>query len=101
MSVFQHRGGDGGWWAGKRPAMIGASSVHSRARSNIRESSWRIHTKRLIPADQLKIDAIMTREHKIWVGEALVPLVYLKNGEILIPATKYQEGARALNQQSR
>lgn len=57
--------------------------------------------KRLIPADQLKIDPTMTREHKIWVGDALVPLVYLKNGEILIPATKYQEGVRALNQQSR
>jgi hypothetical protein len=51
-----------------------------------------------ISADQLRIDAIKTREHKVWIGEALVPLVYLDNGEVLIPASKYQEGTRLLDQ---
>jgi hypothetical protein len=51
-----------------------------------------------ISADQLRIDAIKTREHKVWIGEALVPLVCLDNGEVLIPASKYEEGTRLLDQ---
>jgi hypothetical protein len=51
-----------------------------------------------IPADQLRINAIKTREHKVWVGKAIVPLVYLDNGEVLIPASKYEEGTRLLDQ---
>jgi hypothetical protein len=51
-----------------------------------------------ISADQLRINAIKTREHKVWIGEALVPLVYLDNGEVLIPASKYEEGIRLLQQ---
>jgi hypothetical protein len=51
-----------------------------------------------ISNDQLRIDAIKTREHKVWIGEALVPLVYLENGQVLIPASKYEEGTRLLNQ---
>jgi hypothetical protein len=54
--------------------------------------------KSVIPADQLRIDAIKTREHKVWVGEVLVPLVYLDNGAVLIPASKYKEGTRLLDQ---
>lgn len=53
----------------------------------------------LISRSQLTIDAAKTREHKLWVGNALVPLVYLKNGEILIPASKYEEGVHLLQQQ--
>ena len=51
-----------------------------------------------LPADQLKIDTDETRKHKVWVGDALVPLVYLKNGRILIPASKYEEGTHLLEQ---
>jgi len=51
-----------------------------------------------IPADQLKIDPEKTRDNKVWIGEALVPLVFLENGRVLIPASKYEEGARLLEQ---
>jgi hypothetical protein len=51
-----------------------------------------------IPASQLKIDQTKTRENGVWVGETLVPLVYLKDGEVLIPASKYAEGALLLDQ---
>ncbi len=54
--------------------------------------------KAAIPRDQLSIDAIKTRDHKVWVGEALVPLIYLQNGEVLIPASRYEEGKRLLDQ---
>jgi hypothetical protein len=51
-----------------------------------------------VPADQLKIDPEKTRDNKVWIGSALVPLVFLQNGRVLIPANKYQEGARLLEQ---
>ena len=54
--------------------------------------------KESVSDDQLGIDAIRTREHKIWVGNALVPLVYLKNGKVLVPAAKYEDGVRLLDQ---
>jgi hypothetical protein len=50
--------------------------------------------KSSLPADQLQIETEKTSENKVWVGSALVPLVYLKNGKILIPASQYEEGAR-------
>jgi hypothetical protein len=46
--------------------------------------------------DQLKIDPEKSRDLKVWVGHAFVPLVYLENGKILIPANKYEEGRRLL-----
>src|SRR2546421_1171471 len=49
-------------------------------------------------ADQLRIDPTKTREQKVWVGSALVPLVHLENGQVLIPASKYEEGVRLLEQ---
>lgn len=55
-------------------------------------------SKHSVPVDQLKIDSEKTGEHKLWIGKALVPLVYLENGEILIPASKYQEGVQLLEQ---
>ncbi len=54
--------------------------------------------KGTLPSDQLEIDADKTREHKVWVGTALVPLVFLKNGKVLIPASEYEEGMRLLKQ---
>lgn len=54
-----------------------------------------------VPTDQLKIDTEKTRDNKVWVGSALVPLVYLQNGRILIPAAKYEDGMRLLEQTRR
>ncbi len=51
-----------------------------------------------VPADQLKIDTEKTSDNKVWIGSALVPLVFLQNGRVLIPAGKYEEGARLLEQ---
>src|SRR3954471_1801267 len=51
-----------------------------------------------VNADELKIDTEKTRDNKVWVGSALVPLVFLQNGKVLIPASKYEEGARLLQQ---
>jgi len=49
-----------------------------------------------VPANQLKIDSEKTTEHHVWVGQASVPLVYLENGQVLIPASEYDEGVRLL-----
>jgi hypothetical protein len=49
------------------------------------------------PGNELTIDPKKSTEHKIWVGDKLVPLVYLKNGDILIPRESYSAGARALH----
>lgn len=47
---------------------------------------------------RFEIDPIKSRAHKVWVGHALVPLVFLKSGEILIPAASYDNGKRLLDQ---
>jgi len=49
------------------------------------------------PASQLRIDTGRSREHRLWVGDALVPLVYLDSGRILIPAARYKEGTTLLD----
>ena len=51
-----------------------------------------------VPADELKIDAEKTSDNKVWIGSALVPLVVLQTGKVLIPVSKYEEGARLLQQ---
>ncbi len=51
-----------------------------------------------LPADQLKIDPEKTSDNKVWIGSALVPLVFLQNGKVLIPAGKYEKGARFTQQ---
>lgn len=47
-----------------------------------------------VPADELSVNARETEqtETKVWVGTTLVPIVFLENGKVLIPATKYEEG---------
>jgi hypothetical protein len=52
--------------------------------------------KTTVPADELKIDVEKTRENKIWIENAWVPLVFLANGKILIPASKYEQGKQLL-----
>src|SRR5580704_13181400 len=52
--------------------------------------------KPALPTDQMRINADKTREQKLWVGYALVPLVYLRNGDVLIPVDKYEEGSQML-----
>jgi len=49
----------------------------------------------------LKINTIKSRNDKEWVGDALVPLVYLESGDILVPAIKYDESVRLLQQLQR
>jgi hypothetical protein len=57
-----------------------------------------------VPADQLMIDATKTAKSKyadgdgFWTTSALVPLVYLKDGEVLIPAEYYDKGSLILDQ---
>ncbi len=48
----------------------------------------------VVAAAQLNIDPNKSRRDAVWVGSALVPIIYLRDGEILIPARKYEEGAR-------
>lgn len=50
-----------------------------------------------VAASQLRIDPDKSRERRLWVGGELVPLVYLNNGRILIPAAKYEEGTKLLD----
>ncbi len=50
-----------------------------------------------VPSSQLTINSAKSREHRLWVGGELVPLVYLGNGQILIPAIKYKEGSALLD----
>jgi hypothetical protein len=49
-----------------------------------------------VPGNELNIDSEKTTDHKVWVGNTLVPLVYLRNGDILIPLESYDAGLRAL-----
>jgi hypothetical protein len=55
------------------------------------------HVGTIIAPDSLKIDPLKSRELGVWIDHKNVPLVYLKNGEILIPASKYDEGRQLLN----
>ena len=48
----------------------------------------------------LEIDAEKTRENKVWVRDALVPIVYLKSGQVLIPAESYQKSKAMLKKDS-
>jgi hypothetical protein len=52
-----------------------------------------------IPGDQLKIDAVKTRHEDtdaFWLNNTWVSLVYLKNGDVLIPANQYEKGVLLL-----
>jgi hypothetical protein len=51
-----------------------------------------------VPKDQLNIESEKTRDNKVWIGSALVPLVFLQNGRVLLPASQYEESRRLLNQ---
>jgi hypothetical protein len=53
-------------------------------------------TKTAVPEIQLIIDPEKSTDHKVWVGDTLVPLVYLKNGSILMPEKNYLAGVRIL-----
>lgn len=43
---------------------------------------------------QLGIDPKKSTKSGVWVGDVLVPLVYLRDGEILIPKDRYGDGAQ-------
>lgn len=60
----------------------------------------RYHGSSAALASQLRIDATKTtKEQSVWLSDTWVPLVHLENGEILIPASKYEEGKHLLDQQ--
>lgn len=54
--------------------------------------------KRSLTQDELQIDSEKTAdiETKLWNGNVFVPIVFLRNGEILIPANLYEDGVRLL-----
>jgi hypothetical protein len=47
-----------------------------------------------VPASGLKIDPERSREYMLGVRGGFAPLVYLTGGHVLIPASRYEEGAR-------
>ncbi len=47
-------------------------------------------------ARTISIDPVRSRNHRLWVGQELVPLVYLDDGQVLIPAAKVEEGISIL-----
>ena len=49
-----------------------------------------------VPADQLLIDAKKSQLNFVSISNAVVPIVFLRNGDILIPAEKYEQGLRLL-----
>ncbi len=49
-----------------------------------------------VPASKLKIDPEKTRDDNVWIGQALVPLVYLQSGDVLVPLSKYDESVHLL-----
>ena len=51
----------------------------------------------VVPAAQLRIDPDKSRRDAVWIGSALVPLIYLQDGEILVPASKYEDAVRLVN----
>jgi len=54
-----------------------------------------------VPASRLKIDPEKTRDDNVWVGQALVPIVYLQSGDVLVPLSKYDESVHLLQQRGR
>lgn len=51
-----------------------------------------------VASGELRIAARRTeRAQKLWIGDALVPLVYLDSGAVLIPYAKFDEGRRMLD----
>ena len=46
-----------------------------------------------LPAEALQIDPEKSVRYHVWIRGQLVPLIYLRGGEILIPAEEYVKGA--------
>lgn len=56
-------------------------------------------SKAAIAAVELRIDRSKTRDQKVWVGDSLVPLVYLENGDVLLPFASYMDAKSLLDRQ--
>jgi hypothetical protein len=78
-----------GWWLScwEMPGTIFASLSDFDGNAEYEGEFVPYADKGVLPTDQLKIDPEKTRENKVWIGNALVPLVCLENGEVLIPAS--------------
>ncbi len=50
-----------------------------------------------IAATNLRIDAVKSRKFGVWIEHKNIPIIYMQNGEILIPASRYEEGKQILN----
>jgi hypothetical protein len=87
-----------GWWISCRYETnrdyCRLSDIHGRTQYDAELITYR--TKATVPGNELNIDSEKTTDHKVWVGNTLVPLVYLRNGDILIPLESYDAGLRAL-----
>ena len=51
-----------------------------------------------IPTRELEIDPTASRREAVWVEGKFVPVVYLRNGSILIPKESYQAGKKRLDE---
>lgn len=87
-----------GWWLGCRE-----DAGHDRCRlsdidgrTEYEGEFIRFGDRGAATCNELQLDSSKSGEEKVWVGDVPVPLAYLKNGEVLIPASAYDEGARLL-----
>lgn len=87
-----------GWWLSCRYEAnrdyCRLSDIHGNAKYDGEFITY--GTKTAVPGSNLTIDPQKSVDHKVWVGNTLVPLVYLRNGDILIPQESYNAGSRAL-----
>jgi hypothetical protein len=62
------------------------------------EGAFTSYDRKPVLPSELSIDTQKTRDLGVWIDHTDVPLVFLSNGRVLIPAAEYQQGVRALQQ---
>jgi hypothetical protein len=87
-----------GWWLACREAAgrdhCNLSDINGRTEY---EGEFIRYGDRGAESDgELQIDASESADNKVSVGNILVPVVYLKNGKILVPASAYDQAARLM-----
>lgn len=55
------------------------------------------HGSCAVPQGRLVINTDKTGQYGIFIGNSLVPFIYLKGGEILLPTVKYEESVHFLS----
>jgi len=65
------------------------------------EGPFRPYKQKSVSESELPISADQTQLHRldqgVFVNDELVPLVYLKSGEVLIPEAQYEKGRKLLD----